>query len=100
MSQSAKILSLDKRTDFAFILDGDTKLYRLPLMQYLPVKTVRKLSSINKIDDDEEKSLDMVDLIIDILDQYTPGLTDKITQADMLTKFEAWNEASSAKLPE
>lgn len=100
MSQSAKILSLDKRTDFAFKLEGDTKLYRLPLMQYLPVKTVRKLSSINKIDDDEEKSLDMVDLIIDIFDQYTPGLTDKITQADMLTIFEAWNEASSAKLPE
>lgn len=100
MSQSAKILSLDKRTDFAFKLEGDTKLYRLPLMQYLPVKTVRKLSSINKIDDDEEKSLDMVDLIIDILDQYAPGLTDKITQADMLTIFEAWNEASSAKLPE
>jgi len=100
MSQSAKILSLDKRTDFIFKIEGDKKLYRLPLMQYLPIKTVRRLSSINKIDDDEEKSLDMVDLIIDMLDQYAPGLTDKITQADMLTIFEAWNEASSAKLPE
>lgn len=100
MSQSAKLLSLDKRRDFAFKLEGDTKLYRLPLMQYLPLKTVRQLSAINKIEGEEERNLAMVDLILDIFDKYTPGLTDKITQADMLTIFEAWNDASSAKLPE
>lgn len=96
MAQPVNSIKLDNHQDFAFKIEGDKHLYKLPLMQYLPIKTIRDLGHLSKMEDGADKNIDMLDFMIDILDRYAPGLTDNITQADMGTIFEAWSDASES----
>ena len=100
MTQPINNIKLDIHHDFAFKIEGDNKLYKLPLMQYLPIKIVRDLGHISAKEDGDEKNIEMLDFMIDILDRYTPGLTDDLTQSDMGTIFEAWSDASETNMGE
>lgn len=100
MAQPINSIKLDKHQEFAFKIDGDKTLYKLPLMQYLPIKVIRDLGHISAEDDGEKKNIEMLDFMIDILDRYAPGLTDNLTQSDMGTIFEAWSDASETNMGE
>ena len=100
MAQQFNNIKLNKHQEFVFKIDGDKTLYRLPLMQYLPIKTIRDLGKISEQDDGAEKNLTMLDFMLDILDKYAPGLTDNLTQADMVTIFDAWSDASESTMGE
>lgn len=79
---------------------GD-KTYHLPLLQHLPVSSVSRLTKLQRLPEkDNQKQLAMVEYVVDLLDQYCPGLTDIITQEDLGTIFAAWSDASSAGLGE
>lgn len=78
---------------FEFALERDEgTIYSLPLIQDLPVKQVRKLA--------KAQDADGVDMVLDLFDDLTPGLTDVATQRDLGLIMEAWSEASSATLGE
>lgn len=100
MTQHINNIKLDSHHDFAFKIEGDNKLYNLPLMQYLPIKIVRDLGHISAKEDGDEKNIEMLDFMIAILDRYAPGLTDDLTQSDMGTIFEAWSDASETNMGE
>lgn len=76
-----------KPATFDFQLEGGDRVYRLPLMRYLPVKRLRHIASIQK------EGGDLVDLMIDMLDEYAPGVTDDITGEQLALIFKAWAAA-------
>lgn len=74
---------------FDFKLEGEEQVYHLPLMRYLPLKRLRGLAELQK------KGGDLVDLMIDILDEYAPGVTDHITGEQLALIFKAWAAAGN-----
>lgn len=98
INTKARRVALHEVETFDFSLDSDERMvYHLPLFQHLPIKAVRDLARKPAGDDDAAARLD---LVIDLFDRYAPGLTDEISQADIQSILEAWNEASEVSLGE
>ncbi len=75
--------------EFCFQLTGDKALYRLPAVNSLPLKTVRALMGLKDSDD-----ADAFDKIIDVLDCYCEGLSDRLTLSQFEEVLDAWFAAS------
>lgn len=86
----------EQAAEFNFRLAGSEKVWRLPLMGSLPVKTARRLARLS----DAGEGSDMFDAAIEVFDELCPGLTDEVTMSQLTEVMRAWNEASGVSVGE
>ena len=84
MANSKYKLIDSKKGAFKFKVDGSDKLWSLPLIDCLPVKSAMRLRD----------SGDGIEGAVALIDELCPGLTDVLTLDGMTQLFDAWNEAS------
>lgn len=85
----------EESKEWCFKLNGSEKLWRMPLLGSLPLKTARRLMH-SKANDETE----MIDAATDLLDEICPGLTDELTVSGLMEVVSAWGEASGILLGE
>lgn len=79
-----------------FTIDGAEPVYKLPLLQHLPAEEGRRLSEMAKKNDD----LAVYDWQLEILEQYCPGLTSRISIASCKEILSIWFKNSTVTLGE
>ena len=73
-----------------FQLSGSEKVWSMPLMGSLPVKTARDVSKLAEVN----AKTDMLDAAISLFDELCPGLTDVVTTDQLAEVMTAWKDAS------
>lgn len=81
--------------EFCFQLEEGGKVYRMPALGSLPLKSVRELLKLKGADDAEA-----LDAIAVILDRYCKGLSAKLTLDQFNAVLDEWFAASGVTLGE
>lgn len=93
---SANVMSFKpQRAHFCFTIGDDPKVWRMPALGSLPVKTARKLLSLADVDGSAA-----VDAAFDLMDELCPGLTDVVTMTEFSEIFTAWKATADINLGE
>lgn len=75
-----------ERKTVAFSVDGEV--YELPLAQSLPVSQSRKIVEIEASKKDRDTKIYL--FLVDLLDEYCPGVTSKIDNDGLQAIYELW----------
>ena len=76
---------------FAFKLPGDRKTYKVPKMQFMKPSLMREMDA----------TLNKIDRVYALLENYHPGLVDKFDGLDQIEAFySAWAEGSGITVGE
>lgn len=98
-----------KQNKFEFKVPGERKARTLPKMEFLPVGLRNRMADLAKPlqaaeEEGRKPSNDelnaMGELQIDILERYSPGLTDLLDEDQLAAILNAWGEASAITLGE
>lgn len=81
--------------EFCFQLAEGGKVYRMPALGSLPLKSVRELMKLKGTDDAEA-----LDAVSAILDRYCKGLSAKLTLDQFNAVLDEWFAASGVTLGE
>ena len=76
--------------EFRFTLDGDERVWSMPLMTSLPVRQAAKIAKVAKSVSIEAQT----DALCDLFDAVCPGLIDAITIDQAAEVLRAWGAAS------
>lgn len=88
MEEIAKIGSAAR--EWRFQLAGSDKVWSLPLMGSLPVKTSRDVAKLAEV----KTNAEMLDAAISMFDALCPGLSDVVTTDQLADVMVSWQEAS------
>lgn len=96
------VVQIDKQDVpmFCFRVQGSKKVYKLPLLGYLPAKYFRQIKAVIGSDATDAAALEAADVVLDIFDAYCPGLTDTMSLAEMSAISSEWQKASGIGLGE
>jgi len=98
-----------KQNVFEFKVPGERKNRSLPLMQYTPLGFRTKLESLARPiqaaqkageDPDVEDLRALGNMQLEMLEKYSPGLTDLLDDEQMAALLKAWQEASRISVGE
>ena len=84
------IISHDRKY-FTFVLveNGEEHEYSIPLLSSLPASYVKDIAKIAKLPDDMKGDA-LLEVQMDILEQFAPGLIDIATAEDIREILELW----------
>lgn len=98
-----------KQNQFIFKVPGERKERSLPLLKYTPVGYRNRLAALAKpitTAKDAGREPDRADLEalglfqLEMLDRYSPGLTDAMDDGQLAALLGAWQEASTVSVGE
>lgn len=79
------------RAGFSFRLEGEADTYTVPHMKDLPVHYSKRLRDLHKARlDTEELGMAFVDLFTEVLDEYAPGVTRKLSMEALGILVRSW----------
>ena len=78
--------------NFVLVSDGEEKEYSLPLLSSLPASYVQRFAKIAKLPDDDKGDA-FLDVQMDILEEFAPGLIESATTDDIKEILSLWQEA-------
>jgi hypothetical protein len=98
-----------KQNVFEFKVPGEKKTRSLPLLKYTPLGYRNKLAKLAAPirdaqaagkDPDQEDLRALGEIQLDILEKYSPGITDVMDDEQMGALLKAWQEASQISVGE
>ncbi len=75
-----------KPKTFDFQIEGQKKVYSVPVLRELPLETVIKADELK----DDASDLEALSYIKDIFDEYAPGVVDKLSAEQFALLFKAY----------
>lgn len=84
----------------------DAKKYAIPTMDHLPVKYTVKLQTLAAESQggtsgvSAEAAGEFMDVLVSMLDEYAPGVTDKVDMLSLQEILKAWMDAAEASVGE
>lgn len=82
-----------EKSVFEFKLQGNKKLYSIPLAKYLPLRMAQHFQKLSLVKGEEEQAAAGAQMMVEILEKYCPDIVDDISSDTALKIFEAWQEA-------
>lgn len=95
-----KTITAENGSDFQFVIEGDDKVYTLPLPTSLPLVEMRRLIAVSSIEDENERTLAIIDAELELLSSYMGDKAYKLTGEQVRLIFEAWSDSGGAGLGE
>ena len=71
-----------------FAIDGEGE-YTIPYPKNLPLSYAKRLARLGK-KEDAERATAFMELFVDVLDQYAPGATDRLSMEAAAQVLSAW----------
>lgn len=74
----------------AFQVEGEPGQYEIPYPGGLGLTYSRRLAKLQGVTDPEAMGEKFMDLLVDVLDEYAPGVADKLTADAALVLMREW----------
>lgn len=76
--------------------EGEGHTYTIPLLDSLPASYARTVAKVAALPEEEQASA-YLDLEMDLLEHYAPGISDVATVSDLREIIKLWKETTSGE---